>query len=202
MLGALARGGPLRAICVVNPSGSRRKPLQRAEETDMDSYKTMVLTLIMAVALGVGGAFMLTSNSNVGGQYGQRGQTQTFPGPQAFPGQQAFMGAPAAPPMDCSQFRGTLAENDCLTLNQHYGLPPRESQIYNAATLVLTRQKAQTGAAVVPSPQAAYALAQQMGVYQKDAPLVFQAMQDAYKRGILQEQRAQMLSELQSAPAK
>lgn len=155
----------------------------------MDSYKTMVLTLMMAVALGVGGAFLLTSNSNPGVQYSQRGQMQ------------AFQGAPAVASMDCSQFRGTLAESDCQALNQHYGLPPRESQIYNAATMVLMRQKAQTGLMAPPSPQAAYALAQQMGVYQQDAPLVFQAMQDNYKRGVLLEQRAQIISELQNSPA-
>jgi hypothetical protein len=153
----------------------------------MDSYRMTVLTLIMAVAIGVGGAFFLTSNSNVGPRYGQYGQMQSF------------QGAPAAPQMDCSQFRGTLAERDCEALNQHYKLPARERNIYNGTTQFLLRQKTQGGGAPSPSPQAAYALAQQMGVHQHDAPLVYQAMQDNYRRELLANQREQMLSELQNS---
>jgi hypothetical protein len=152
----------------------------------MDSYRTTVLTLIMAVAIGVGGAFFLTSNSNVGPQYGRYGQIQPF------------QGAPAVPQMDCSQFRGTLAERDCEALNLHYRLPVRERQIYNGASQILQRQKMPGVGAPAPSPQAAYALAQQMGVYQQDAPLVYQAMQDNYRRELLANQREQMLSELHS----
>jgi hypothetical protein len=152
----------------------------------MDSYRTTVMTLIMAVAIGVGGAFFLTSNSNVGPQYGRYGQMQQF------------QGAPAVPQMDCTQFRGTLAERDCESLNQHYRLPNRERQIYNGATQMMLRQRAQGGSAPTPTPQAAFALAQQMGVFQQDAPLVYQAMQDDYRREMLLNQREQMLSELQN----
>lgn len=153
----------------------------------MDSYKTTVLTLIMAVGLGVGSAFFLTTNSNnVGPKYNQYGQMQTFQ-------------APAAPQMDCSQFQGTFAERDCVALNQHYKLPARERQIYNGATHILLQQKMRGGNSPSPSPQGAYALAQQMGVPQQDAPLVYQAMQDNYRRELLVNQREQMLSELQTS---
>jgi hypothetical protein len=156
-------------------------------EPTMDSYRTTVLTLIMAVAIGVGGAFFLTSSNNVGGQYGRYERVQSF------------RGAPAIPQMDCSQFRGTLAERDCEALNrQYYRLPVRERNIYNGATQILLRRKMQGGGAPAPSPQGAYALAHQMGVYQQDAPLVYQAMQDNYQRELLLNQREQMLSELQN----
>jgi hypothetical protein len=152
----------------------------------MDSYNTTIMTLTMAMGIGVGGAFILTSYSG-------------DPVPQYRVMSERQQGAPvqARPPLDCAQFRGTLAQGECEALNQHNALPVRERRIYDGATRILVYQQNQTGSVPSPSPEVAYALAQQMGVYQ-DAPLVYQAMQDNYKREMLFGQREQMISELQA----
>lgn len=159
----------------------------------MDSYKSMVLTLTTTTAIAVGGAFVLTSANNPG-----------EPQPASHGQQQRHQATPvSAPPLlDCARFRGALAEDECNALNRHYGLPPRERGIYNGATRILQGRQEPGGAPPAPSPQVAYALARQMGLPQQDAPLVYQAMQDNYKRHILAKKPEQMVSDLREFPAR